>query len=263
MCVGGWSCLRCEAISPLPLPCLLRIRAVRNLLQDISLQGTGQSDETGPPKKNSSSSGNKLYTWEGSGRSQRLRGLRGWAPGARWLELRFPIPPGSWMCVTSESCVFSGRGLSTGWSLVQRSLAECMCVLLSVISCNTKPLHVQWVGRRDETKKQRESRAGLHAWSLLQRVRSVHWVFRCHFWCSYFEDTTCDYIALFSLRLFYSNNEFTNSVPNILLKTTMCCTKYMYEGNSISKLQIVIENNRMEIMTYKQHLFFNIISIQI
>ena len=36
-----------------------------------------------------------------------------------------------------------------------------------------------------------------------------------------------------------------------------------YEGNSISKLQIVIEKNRMEIMTYKQHLFFNIISIQI
>ena len=36
-----------------------------------------------------------------------------------------------------------------------------------------------------------------------------------------------------------------------------------YEGNSLSKLQIVIEKNRMEIMTYKQHLFFNIISIQI
>ena len=38
---------------------------------------------------------------------------------------------------------------------------------------------------------------------------------------------------------------------------------YIYEGNSINKLQIVIEKNRMEIMTYKQHLFFNIISIQI
>ena len=36
-----------------------------------------------------------------------------------------------------------------------------------------------------------------------------------------------------------------------------------YEGNSISKLQIMIEKNRMEIMTYKQHLFLNIISIQI
>jgi len=38
---------------------------------------------------------------------------------------------------------------------------------------------------------------------------------------------------------------------------------HKYEGNSISKLQIAIEKNRMEIMTYKQHLFFNIISIQI
>ena len=35
------------------------------------------------------------------------------------------------------------------------------------------------------------------------------------------------------------------------------------QGDSISKLQIVIEKNRIEIMTYKQHLFFNIISIQI
>ena len=39
--------------------------------------------------------------------------------------------------------------------------------------------------------------------------------------------------------------------------------RLFYEGDSISKLQIVIEKNRMEIMTYKQHLFFNIISIQI
>jgi len=36
-----------------------------------------------------------------------------------------------------------------------------------------------------------------------------------------------------------------------------------YEGDSISKLQIVNEKNRMEIMTYRQHLFFNIMSIHI
>ena len=30
-----------------------------------------------------------------------------------------------------------------------------------------------------------------------------------------------------------------------------------------NKLQFVIEKTRMEIMTYKQHLFFNIIAIQI
>jgi len=38
---------------------------------------------------------------------------------------------------------------------------------------------------------------------------------------------------------------------------------YMYEGKSISKLQIVIEKRRMGIMTYKLHLFFNVISKQI
>jgi len=37
----------------------------------------------------------------------------------------------------------------------------------------------------------------------------------------------------------------------------------LYEGRSISKLQIVIEKRRMGIMTYKQHLFFNVISKQI
>ena len=36
-----------------------------------------------------------------------------------------------------------------------------------------------------------------------------------------------------------------------------------YDGNSKNKLKIVIEKNRMELMTFKQHLFFNIISIQI
>jgi len=40
--------------------------------------------------------------------------------------------------------------------------------------------------------------------------------------------------------------------------TVISNNQFMYEGNSISKLQIVIEKNRMEIMTYKQHLFFNI-----
>ena len=36
-----------------------------------------------------------------------------------------------------------------------------------------------------------------------------------------------------------------------------------YEGKSISKLQIVIEKKQTGLMTYKQHLFFNVISIQI
>jgi len=37
----------------------------------------------------------------------------------------------------------------------------------------------------------------------------------------------------------------------------------LYEGKSISKLQIVTEKKRMGIMAYKQHLFFNVISKQI
>ena len=36
-----------------------------------------------------------------------------------------------------------------------------------------------------------------------------------------------------------------------------------YERKSISKLLVVIEKKRMEIMTFKQHLFFNVMSIQI
>jgi hypothetical protein len=39
-------------------------------------------------------------------------------------------------------------------------------------------------------------------------------------------------------------------------------TQQFYEGKSISKLQIVTEKKRMG-MTYKQHLFFNVMSIQI
>ena len=49
---------------------------------------------------------------------------------------------------------------------------------------------------------------------------------------------------------------------NTFFFSVIACLK-IYEGNSISKLQIVIGKNRMEIMTYKKHLFFNIISIQI
>jgi len=49
----------------------------------------------------------------------------------------------------------------------------------------------------------------------------------------------------------------------IVTNTTIVVFVKIYVGDSISKLQIVIEKNRMEIMTYKQHLFFNIISIHI
>jgi len=135
--------------------------------------------------------------WEGRCRLQRPHGLRRRVAGARWLELPVRIPPGPWMSVTSERCVLSGRGLCGG--PIPRPEKSCrMWVSLSVIRCNNNPLHLQWVGRRDKTKKEQESRAGLRAWRLLQRVRPAQKVFRCQFRCSCFEDTTCDYIAVFS-----------------------------------------------------------------
>ena len=39
--------------------------------------------------------------------------------------------------------------------------------------------------------------------------------------------------------------------------------RFTYEGKSISKLQTVIEKKRMVLMTYKQNLFFNVISLKI
>ena len=77
-----------------------------------------------------------------------------------------------------------------------------------------------------------------------------------HTFCSYFP-VWCLLILLMTVFLFLS----FLGVRIFSCKHTH--NMFMYEGNSISKLQIVIEKNRMEIMTYKQHLFFNIISIQI
>jgi hypothetical protein len=47
-------------------------------------------------------------------RSQWERGLRRGSSAVRWLGLRVRIPPGSWMSVSCECCVLSGRGLSVG-----------------------------------------------------------------------------------------------------------------------------------------------------
>jgi hypothetical protein len=44
---------------------------------------------------------------------------------ARLLGLRVRIPPRARMSVSCECSVLSGRGLSSGWSLVQRSATEC------------------------------------------------------------------------------------------------------------------------------------------
>jgi hypothetical protein len=45
---------------------------------------------------------------------------------------------------------------ATGWSLVQRSPTECVCVSFDVIRSNSNPLRLQWVGRKmpqQEVKK--------------------------------------------------------------------------------------------------------------
>jgi hypothetical protein len=60
------------------------------------------------------------------------------------------------MSVSCECRVLSGTVSATGRSLVQRSPTERVCVSLSVIRCNNNPLHLQWLGRRDQTKKGRK-----------------------------------------------------------------------------------------------------------
>ena len=47
-------------------------------------------------------------------RSQWPRGLSRGPAAARFLGLRFRIPPGKWIFVSCECCVLSGRGLCVG-----------------------------------------------------------------------------------------------------------------------------------------------------
>ena len=60
------------------------------------------------------------------GRSQRRRVLRRGSSVARLLGLRVRIPPGSWMSVSCDCCVLSGREISaSGLSPVQMIRDEC------------------------------------------------------------------------------------------------------------------------------------------
>jgi hypothetical protein len=70
-----------------------------------------------------------------------------------------------------------------------------------------------------------------------------------------------------SLTCFTWPSEFPVKEPSLQVPSQSCHIYiyihiHIHEGKSISKLQIVIGKKRME-MTYKQHLFFNVISIQI
>jgi hypothetical protein len=52
-----------------------------------------------------------ILIWLKQYQSQQLCSLRRWSATAHLLRLWVRIPPGAWMCVSSECCVLSGRGL--------------------------------------------------------------------------------------------------------------------------------------------------------
>jgi len=83
-------------------------------------------------------------------------------------------------------------------------------------------------GEEMRLRKERESRAELHAWRLLQRVRPVQRVLRCQFRCSCFEDNTCDYIALFSLKISIRINNSPTPYVTYYQKQLCAPTKYIY-----------------------------------
>ena len=106
-------------------------------------------------------------------------GLRRLSVASRWLGLWVRIPPGTWISVSCDCCVLSGRGLWDG--LIPRPrepgrvsvcvcvcvcgvyvcgyvvcVCVCVCVSLNVISCNSNSLHLKWVGGRVQTEKERK-----------------------------------------------------------------------------------------------------------
>jgi hypothetical protein len=64
-------------------------------------------------------------------RTQRFRGLRRVPAAVRLLGLRVRIPPGSWMSVSCQCCVLSGRGLCDGPIALPEDSYRVVC--LSVI----------------------------------------------------------------------------------------------------------------------------------
>jgi hypothetical protein len=63
-------------------------------------------------------------------------------------------PAGAWMSVSCECCVLSGRGLCDGpIPRPVKAYGMCAPVSLSVIRCYNNALHLQKLGRGDQTKK--------------------------------------------------------------------------------------------------------------
>jgi len=100
-------------------------------------------------------------------RSQLPRGLRRGPSSARLLRLRVRIPPVLWMSVASVVCCqveISARVRSFD----QRSPTE--FVSFSVIRCNSNPLHIHWV-RRKEVRISRKEILRVFLWKKLINVK--------------------------------------------------------------------------------------------
>ena len=69
------------------------------------------------------------------------------------LGLRVRISQGAWMSVFRECYMLSRRDLSLRRTDPSSRAVLPNVVCQSVMSCNNNPLHLQWVGRRGETKK--------------------------------------------------------------------------------------------------------------
>jgi hypothetical protein len=62
--------------------------------------------------------------------------LRRGSATARLLELRVRIPPGAWMSVSCECCVFSGRGLCVGLITHTEKSYRVLCVTVCDIEAS-------------------------------------------------------------------------------------------------------------------------------
>jgi len=92
---------------------------------------------------------NKYY-WVTLGLSRWPSSTMRTSPATCLLELWDRIPPGSWMFVSCECFVLSGRDVCEGpIPHPQESYRVC------VTRRNIYPLHLQWVGRRGQAKKER------------------------------------------------------------------------------------------------------------
>jgi len=75
------------------------------------------------------------------------RAVQDISDATRFLGFRFRMLLGAWMSLCCECFVLS---------LAQRSPTDCVCMSLSVIRCTIDLLHLQWGGRRGQTKKERK-----------------------------------------------------------------------------------------------------------